>query len=61
MKGVPIFAMLEPFDLLRGMVIDVLHHVGGVIKLLLTSWFSKSKKREKYSIHDKVRGVCMNY
>eukprot|EP00731_Ephydatia_muelleri_P011483 Em0006g377a len=54
MKGVPIFAVHEPFDLLRGMVIDVLHGVGGVIKLLLTSWFSKSKKREMYSIHDKL-------
>ena len=35
MKGVPIFAMHEPFDLLYGMVIDLLHAIGGIIKLLL--------------------------
>ena len=55
----PIFAMHEPFDLLFGMVIDALHGVGGVIKLLLTCWFSKSNKRKKYSIYDKVCDVWM--
>ena len=48
-------AMHKPFHLVLGMVIDVLHAVGvGTGKMLLNCWFSKNKKRERYSLYHKV-------
>lgn len=51
----PILALHPPFDTVWGMTIDILHCCGvGVIKSLLTSWFSVSKRKENFSIHNKV-------
>ena len=57
-KGIPILALHQPFDLMLGMVIDILHSIGvGVVKALLSSWFSPTKKHEPFSIHSKVVSV----
>ena len=51
----PILALHKPFDLVHGMVIDDLHSVGvGVVKSLLHSWFSVAKRKEAFSIYNKV-------
>lgn len=51
----PVLALHPPFDTVLGMVLDILHALYiGVVKALLSLWFSSSKSHEEYSIYSQV-------
>ncbi|XP_069470109.1 uncharacterized protein [Ambystoma mexicanum] len=54
-KGPTWFMFLKYFCITKGFVIDYMHGVcGGIMKLLLTVWFTKDYKHCSYSYYEKV-------
>ena len=50
-----ILALLLYFDLVYGIVIDMLHCIFlGVVKALLHLWFDQSHRNEQYSLYSQV-------
>ena len=50
--------MFSNFDLVNGFAIDYMHEIGlGAMKLLMKLWFSKSFRKQTFSIHDKLSQV----
>ncbi|XP_078533887.1 LOW QUALITY PROTEIN: uncharacterized protein LOC144820125 [Lissotriton helveticus] len=57
-KGPMWFMFLKHFCVTRGFVIDYMHGVcSGIMKLLMTIWFTKEYKHHSYSFYDKVKIV----
>ena len=62
MKGHCVLAVHPPFDLGKGVVIDVLRDVYlGVVKRLMGYWFKADHKREDYSIHAQVHRQTLSH
>ena len=58
-KSFPIFALHQPFHLVKGVVVDYLYCVLlRVVKMLTEFWFSKSHRSKPYYIGAKVL-LCM--
>ena len=54
-KGIPILALHLPFNLILGMVIDIMHYVIlGVVKALLPFWFSSTQRSQECSVYSQV-------
>ena len=52
------FHLFSNFDLVNGIAIDYMQGIGlGALKLLMKLWFSKSLKKQTFSIHDKLSQV----
>ena len=51
----PVLALHPPFDTVLGLALDILHALYiGVVKALLSLWFSSSKSHEEYCIYSQV-------
>lgn len=62
MKGASVLCIHQPFNLVKGTVIDGLHSIFiGVVKQLLKLWTDKANRGKDYYIGNKVHCMHTSY